>query len=212
VELQINDEDANPALLIAFVITTALLVATSMIAVIIATCILPHIQAVAKMALISEVNRSPHENMSVLIDISWVLANTASLFFFTLDIILLCWIKFTYFSRAAPIAATAIMGPVLLIILLFGIIFYRKIIKHQYIISNLKYQELEKLKEDIERQSEIFQLSRSHSLRSSPAGTGFTFSPGGSNRSSISSSHSWSQKSGNKNASKNASAASVYTV
>lgn len=83
VELQIND-DANPALLTAFVITTALLVGTSMMAVMISTCILPHIQAVAKMSNVSLVGQSPHERMTFLVDLSWVLANTASLFFFTL--------------------------------------------------------------------------------------------------------------------------------
>jgi hypothetical protein len=93
VELQINDGDANPALLTAFVVTTALLVACSLMAVMISTCILPHVEAVAKMSQISEVSLSPHENMVNLIDISWVMANTASLFFFTLDVILMCWIK-----------------------------------------------------------------------------------------------------------------------
>jgi len=173
-----------------------------MIAVIIATCVLPHIQAVAKLSMISEVKQSPHDKMSTLIDISWVLANTASLFLFTLDVILMCWIKFTYFSKWAPVAATVIMGPVLVMILLFGVIFYRKIVKHQYVISNLKYLELEKLKEDIERQSEIFQFSRTQSLRSE-GGLHFHSSPGFSDRSSITSSN---------NSNKSVAAKSVHTV
>ncbi|XP_021966293.2 calcium release-activated calcium channel protein 1 isoform X2 [Folsomia candida] len=155
VELQINDEDANPALLVAFVVTTALLVGTSMMAIMISTCLLPHIQAVAKMSLISQVGQSPHERMAHLVDLSWVMANTASLFFFTLDVILLCWIKFTYFSPAASIAATAIMGPVLVIILLFGVAFYRKITKHQYVLSTMKFEELERMKEQLDREDSL---------------------------------------------------------
>lgn len=42
VELQIND-DANPVLLLAFTVTTALLVCTTMMSIMISTCILPHI-------------------------------------------------------------------------------------------------------------------------------------------------------------------------
>jgi len=96
----------HPPLLTAFVITTACLVGTCMIAIIISTCILPHLEAVAKTATISDANQSPHDKMMRLIDISWVLTNSAALFFFTLDIILMSWIKFTYFSVGASIAGT----------------------------------------------------------------------------------------------------------
>lgn len=96
-ELQIND-DANPILLTAFTVTTSLLVCTTMLAIMISTCILPHIQVVAEISPLSKVNESPHDVMMWYIDLSWVLANTFSIFLFTLDVIILCWIKFTYFS------------------------------------------------------------------------------------------------------------------
>ncbi|CAL8130592.1 unnamed protein product [Orchesella dallaii] len=166
VELQINDDDVNPPLLCAFVITTALLVGTCMIAIIISTCILPHLEAVAKTASISDANQSPHDKMMRLIDISWVLTNSASLFFFTLDVILMSWIKYKYFSLAAAIAATVIMAPVLIIIIAFSLLFYRRIIKHQYVISSMKYEELEKLHRELERVSSVHSMSYQNTITS----------------------------------------------
>lgn len=61
VELQIND-DANPYLLTAFTITTSLLVCSTMMALMISTCVLPYIQAVVKMG--GEAKESPHEEMA----------------------------------------------------------------------------------------------------------------------------------------------------
>jgi len=115
-------------------------------AIMISTCILPHIQAVAKMSPNCKPNESPHDSMMRYIDLSWVLANSVSIFLFTLDVIILSWIKFTYFSVTASWCATAIMIPVLFGVCYFGIVFYRKIVKHQHIVSDKKYQELEEMK------------------------------------------------------------------
>jgi calcium release-activated calcium channel protein 1 len=152
VELQIND-DANPYLLSAFTVTTALLVCTTMMALMISTCVLPYIQVVAKLSPShAQAKESPHDEMMWFIDLSWVLANTISIFLFTLDVVLLSWIKFTYFSVTASIAATVIMIPVLILILIFGIVFYRQIIGHQYNLMNSKYNELEEMKKRIDSQ------------------------------------------------------------
>lgn len=75
-----------------------------MTTIIIANCLVPHLESVAKTAKISDANQSPHDKMMRLIDISWILTNSASLFFFTLNIILMCWIKYTVFSTGASIA------------------------------------------------------------------------------------------------------------
>jgi len=112
-------------------------------------------------------------------DLCWVLANTFSIFFFTLDVILLAWIKFTYFSEVASWCATGkgrvpafpvstvnfpmmpddkllwwfyivIMIPVLFGVLFFGISFYRKLVQHQYLLSDRKYQELEEMKRQLD--------------------------------------------------------------
>lgn len=123
---------------------------TTMLAIMISTCILPHIETVAELYPSSKPHESPHEKMAFYIDLSWVLANSISIFLFTLDVILLCWIKFTYFSVAASWCATAIMIPVLFAILIFGIVFYRKLVKHQYLLSDKKYQELEEMKRQLD--------------------------------------------------------------
>ncbi|CAL8139890.1 unnamed protein product [Orchesella dallaii] len=150
VELQIND-DANPYLLVAFTVTTALLVCTTMMSIMISTCILPHIAVVAKIGPPhASPDESPHDRMRFFIDFSWVLANTISIFLFTLDVILLCWIKYTYFSMAASIAATVIMIPVLFGILIFGIIFYRSVISQQTEIVSQRYEELEEMQRRID--------------------------------------------------------------
>jgi len=155
VELQIN-ADANPYLLSAFTIVTALLVCTTMLALMISTCVLPYIQVISKLGP-SQVKacESPHDEMMYFIDLSWVLANTISIFLFILDVILLSWIKFKIFSVTASVAATLIMIPVLIIILIFGIVFYRKIINHQYSLMNSKCVELEEMKNIIDSQSSL---------------------------------------------------------
>ncbi|CAG7816210.1 unnamed protein product [Allacma fusca] len=155
VELQIND-DANPMLLAAFTVTTALLVCTTMMAIMISTCILPHVEVVAEMqSLFAKPHESPHDRMQRYIDVSWVLANSVSIFLFTLDVIILCWIKFTYFSETASWCATIIMIPVLLGVCFFGVVFYRKIVKHQSIISDRKYQELEEMKKVLDARDSV---------------------------------------------------------
>ncbi|XP_021960593.2 calcium release-activated calcium channel protein 1 [Folsomia candida] len=154
VELQIN-EDAHPYMLTAFTVTTALLVCTTMLAIMISTCILPHVTVVAKMHPHSKPHESPHDAMMWYIDLSWVLANSTSIFLFTLDVILLCWVKFTHFSEAASIAATVIMIPVLVATCIFGILFYRNIVKHQFLLSESKVEELEEFKRQIDQVSSL---------------------------------------------------------
>lgn len=50
VEMQMNtDTQVPPGLLVAFVICSSLLIAVNMIALMISTCILPHIQAISSL-------------------------------------------------------------------------------------------------------------------------------------------------------------------
>ncbi len=57
------------------------------------------------------------------------------------------------------ILATVIMAPVLIIILVFACLFYRRIVKHQYVISSMKYEELERMHKQLERASSLNSLS-----------------------------------------------------
>lgn len=162
IELQINEEDANPALLTAYAITTALLVGTSMIAFSIGTCILPYLEAATHAFGISGSDLAPHDKLMRLVDISWILTNSASLFLFTLDFILMCWIKYTLFHNWAPVAATLIIGPALILIVCSAFIFYRKIMTHQYAVSNIKLEELDRLHKRLEKVESLSSLTNQY--------------------------------------------------
>jgi len=62
--------------------------------------------------------------------------------------------------------ATVIMAPVLVIIVAFSILFYRRIVKHQYVISSMKYEELEKLHRELERVSSVHSMSYQNTITS----------------------------------------------
>lgn len=126
-------------LLVAFSVTTALLVSTTMLSIMIVTCVLPHIDAVAKLNSYSLIKESPHDTLAYYIDLAWFLANTASIFLFILDVILLSWIKF---HKTEAICVTAIMIPVLLLLCIFSVVFYREAVQHQIEIFDKRYQEL----------------------------------------------------------------------
>lgn len=108
----------------------------------IATCILPHIEAVAKLESISLARKSPHDDVSFYIDLAWFLANTVSIFLFIVDVILLCWIKF---PTTPAISITAIMVPVLILLFIFSIVFYRQTVHHQINMADKKLDELRAL-------------------------------------------------------------------
>ncbi|CAG7725492.1 unnamed protein product [Allacma fusca] len=150
VELQIR-KCTSPILLTSFAVTTALLVTTTMLSIMIATCILPHLEAVAKLDSIHLMKESPHEALIKYIDLSWVLANTFSILLFIVDVILLCWIKFE--DLVVCIAFTSIMIPVLILLIIFSLIFYRQSVQHQYDDRRRKCDELEILNELLNNRS-----------------------------------------------------------
>ncbi|CAG7823586.1 unnamed protein product, partial [Allacma fusca] len=104
---------------------------------------LPHLEAVGKLDSAYFLKQSPHEAVMTYINLSWVLANAVSIFLFIVDVILLAWIKFQN-----PIVAggfTLIMGPVLLLLIAFSLIFYRKLIQHQYDHSKRQCDEIDNI-------------------------------------------------------------------
>ena len=161
-ELQIR-AGTSEYLLTAFAITTAFLITTTMLSIMIATCILPHLEAVAKLNSVQLVRRSPHDALIKYIDLSWVLANTFSIFLFIVDVILLCWIKFESFDVC--IAFTAVMIPVLIILCVFSVVFYRQSVQHQYKIIKGKCDELEAMNDILNNPMGSGNNSRAHSLQ-----------------------------------------------
>ena len=157
-ELQIQP-CTNEFLLTSFAVTTALLVSSTMLSIMICTCILPHVEAIAKLNTLDLASQSPHDLLIFYIDLSWVLANTVSIFLFILDVVLLCWIKF---PTVPAICITAIMIPVLVLLCFFGVIFYRQTITDKLAVSDRKYHELEEMNRRLSR----------HDRRSSTSGQG----------------------------------------
>ena len=72
VEIQL-DKSVPPSLLISFSVCTTLLVAVHLLALMISTCVLPHVEAIANLdkndstsnLCMSAVNESPHITMKV---------------------------------------------------------------------------------------------------------------------------------------------------
>lgn len=154
VELEISN-CASQTLLVSFAVATACLVSTTMISIMIATCILPHVEAAVKMKppddapnkgarqlAISLAASYPHDALVSYVDLAWFLANTLSIFLFIVDVILLCWIKFPY---TPAVCITVIMIPVLILLCVFSIVFYRQTVHHQIEIYTERYDELQRM-------------------------------------------------------------------
>lgn len=124
------------------------------LAVMISTCILPHIEAVASMPGYVTVQESPHERLSFYIEIAWVFSTVFGILLFMLEIIILCWVKFWDVGARptngawksgmiAAATATVILIPIIVIFIAFAVHFYRKLVAHKYERSAKGLQELD---------------------------------------------------------------------
>lgn len=122
VEMDINNPSTIPLpVLIFFIITTTLLVSVHMIALMISTCILPHIESMKamqdlKLALSGQENSdlnyiasmgpaipnpdqqisytSTHQTMHWYISIAWFFSTVIGIFLFILELVAIVWVKF----------------------------------------------------------------------------------------------------------------------
>merc|ERR1711915_70930 len=121
VEIQI-DENIPPGLLVAFAVCTVLLIAVHMLALMISTCILPNVEAVANLHLQtpSTVFESPHSKMSKIIELAWGFSTVLGILLFLVEIAILCWVKFYNLqSHLVAWTATALLIPIICIFLAF---------------------------------------------------------------------------------------------
>lgn len=132
-------------LLIAFSICTTLLVAVHLLALMISTCILPNVEAVASIHGLAAVSESPHEKMHYYIEAAWAFSTVFGILLFLAEIAILCWVKFYDFSINAAVAATIILIPVVIIFVVFAVHFYRKLVAHKYERSTQGLRELESM-------------------------------------------------------------------
>lgn len=153
VELQLEVDTKIPSgVLISYAVVTTLLVAVHLLALMISTCILPHIEAICNLDAISLVDESPHERLYWYIETAWAFSTLIGLLLFLAEIAILCLVKF-WDIEASYIkwTATIILIPVLLVFIAFAIHFYRSLVTHKYETTVSDIKELEMLKEQIEQ-------------------------------------------------------------
>jgi len=141
------------ALLILFACITTLLVIVHLFSLMIATCVLPNIEAAIA---IRKWNSSPHREFRSQIEIAWILSTGFGLVLFLIEVALLIWIKFwtimetpievqaqsnstnspqkmpnfSAAKNAAMVASFAFLIPGAIVFIYFGISFYRKLADH----------------------------------------------------------------------------------
>ena len=155
VEVQL-DESEGPLpmwLLVAFAACTTLLVSVHMLALMISTCISPHIEAIASVPGLFSVAESPHEKMSFYVEVAWAFSTVFGILLFMIEIIILCWLKFWGIGRTdgsgsgriSSIVATVILIPVVITFIAFAVHFYRKLVAHQHERTTKDLDELENM-------------------------------------------------------------------
>lgn len=91
-----------------------------MLALMISTCILPHLEAVLASAQDSleenHYNNSAHDKMSKFIEMSWALSNVIGVFLFLIEVTILVWVKF--WEMGLPNGTSVIIGIILIFIIL----------------------------------------------------------------------------------------------
>lgn len=129
-----------------------------MLALMIATCILPHLESVAIMPGTSEfsANDGSHDRMRNYIEMSWFFSTTLGIFLFLVEIDLICWVKFWNYGsiiessglnigKISAIAVTIVLIPVMIIFIVFAVTFYRNLVTHQFEKSEREILELDSL-------------------------------------------------------------------
>lgn len=146
VQLSSNEKQVPLGLLIGFTICTTLLVSLHMLALMISTCILPNVEAVASMNGLIAPNESPHGRLCFYVEIAWTISTVFGILLFLVEIALLCWVKFWELGQNGIIAATSatiILIPIGCIFIAFAVHFYRKLVNHKYENSTKGLHELE---------------------------------------------------------------------
>lgn len=157
VEIQLNTENEVPLwLLVCFVICTTLLIAVHMLSLMIATCILPHIESVAIIPGTTteySANDGTHDRLRNYIEMSWFFSTTIGIFLFLVEIDLICWVKFwnygynsgTNIGMIASISVTIALIPIFILFILFAVKFYTNLVTHQFEKSEREILELDTL-------------------------------------------------------------------
>ena len=146
VEVQL-EHNIPQGLLIAFSVTTTILISIHVFALMISVCILPNIESVSNIHQqgTQMVQESPHERLHMHIEIAWIFSTGLGTLLFLAEIAILAWVKFFNYSKAAAIAASAVLVPVCIVFVWFAIHFYRTLVQHKYERSFQGIEELQRI-------------------------------------------------------------------
>nr|CAH8847387.1 unnamed protein product [Trichobilharzia regenti] len=130
-EVVVGVERPPEALLVAFTTLACLLVVVHIMAVMISTCILPHIDSYTVPRDGSMTEEAPHNRLRTFVEVAWIFSTVVGIILFLAVVILACWVKFWFVSRLSAIAGTTVVLPAVLLFMIFAVLFYRSLINYK---------------------------------------------------------------------------------